>query len=128
MMCMEKEYIEREALFEAVKEKSMTQFDWSEKVDLEEFKEVLNHIPAADVVSIRYGEWITHFEDGQNYYECSECGSESPIKSKWCPECGAKMNKNAARDKKNQKSTSCKYETLFEKYAFLCYDENKSVF
>ena len=49
---MNKEYIEREALFAAVKEKSMTQFDWSEKVDLEEFEEVLNHIPNADVVEV----------------------------------------------------------------------------
>lgn len=48
----EKEYIERGALFEAVRDKSMTQFDWSEKVDLEEFEEVLNYIPAADVVAV----------------------------------------------------------------------------
>ena len=48
----EKEYIEREALFEAVRDKSMTQFDWSEKVDLDEFEEVLNNIPTADVVEV----------------------------------------------------------------------------
>lgn len=46
------EYIEREKLFEAVKDKSITQFDWSEKVDLEEFEEVLANIPTADVVAV----------------------------------------------------------------------------
>ena len=78
----EKEYIERGALFEAVRDKSMTQFDWSEKVDLEEFEEVLNNIPAADVVEVRHGEWIEHIEklswledDVEAFYNCSECGS-----------------------------------------------------
>lgn len=46
------EYIEREKLFEAVKDKAITQFDWSEKVDLEEFEEVLLNIPSADVVEV----------------------------------------------------------------------------
>ena len=46
----ENEYIKREALLEAVRKASLTQFDWSEKVDLDEFEEVLKNIPAANVI------------------------------------------------------------------------------
>jgi hypothetical protein len=62
---MAKEYIERGALFEAVRDKSMTQFDWSEKVDLDEFEEVLNNIPTADVVEVdKFASKIA----GHSYY------------------------------------------------------------
>lgn len=66
----EKEYIEREALIEAVRDKSMTQFDWSEKVDLDEFEEVLNNIPTADVVEVVHGKWHIMPEDPEDESEC----------------------------------------------------------
>lgn len=93
------EYIERNKLFEAIKNESMTQFDWSEKVDLEEFEKVLNNIPTADVVEAKHGKWIEHlhFSFEGSYtgvdYECSRCGYNDYVDEEYnyCPNCGAKM-------------------------------------
>lgn len=49
--------------------------------------------PAADVVPVRHGRWIT---DGRNRHECSECHETewrtSDSRMKWCMFCGAKMD------------------------------------
>lgn len=41
---------------------------------------ILDDIPAADVIEIRYGYWIKQPSDfdlcGVAYYQCSECGKE----------------------------------------------------
>lgn len=86
----EKEYIEREALVERLKK---------EECDCELLWAILD-IPAADVVPVKHGHWISlddYFEDAQ----CSECGDALVIGDcsfndfcecyKFCPNCGAKM-------------------------------------
>ena len=86
----EKEYIEREALVERLKK---------EGCDCEWLWAILD-IPAADVVPVKHGHWISlddYFEDAQ----CSECGDALVIGDcsfndfcecyKFCPNCGAKM-------------------------------------
>ena len=86
----EKEYIEREALVERLKK---------EECDCEWLWAILD-IPAADVVPVKHGHWISlddYFEDAQ----CSECGDALVIGDcsfndfcecyKFCPNCGAKM-------------------------------------
>lgn len=93
-----KEYIEREALFEVVRDKSITQFDWSEKVDLEEFEEVLNNIPAADVAPVRRGEWKPVFircrpdEAAVRHEKCTVCGTIKCERTNYCPNCGARID------------------------------------
>lgn len=66
---------------------------------------IIDEQPTADVQEVRHGKWIpTHYErgifDGCNFDKCSVCGYERVIEDlkyktiyKFCPECGAKMDK-----------------------------------
>ena len=59
----------------------------------------IKSIPAADVAPVRHGRWVTPVPgDGENY--CSACKAEQPwfygygyLDSDYCPNCGAKMDK-----------------------------------
>lgn len=68
---------------------------------LEDTTEFINSMEDADVVEVKYGEWIpvqyTYF--GLKRYECSECKDDDywqkrylEHKEKYCPNCGAKMD------------------------------------
>ena len=51
-------------------------------------------IMLADTVEpVKHGKWIKRF--GNRYmfciYDCSECRCPNPIKTKYCPNCGAEM-------------------------------------
>ena len=55
----------------------------------------LEHIPAADVAPVRHGRWLCG-----DYYDigdvCSECDWDSQMTHpsyRYCPNCGAKMDK-----------------------------------
>lgn len=56
--------------------------------------------PTADVVPVRHRRWII-FEiwcgDGKErkYYRCSECYKANAIRSNFCPNCGARMDKES---------------------------------
>ena len=66
-----------------------TYFDYCE-----EYLELIEKQPTADVVEVKHGEWI---EDGYQDYPCvcSVCGIAQDIKAKFlfsfCPNCGARM-------------------------------------
>ena len=49
------------------------------------------------VASVRHGRWIWHnkWEPFEFKYECSICHDGSDLESKYCPNCGAKMNGGA---------------------------------
>lgn len=55
-------------------------------------KECITFIPSADIVEVRHGEWVIN-SDGYYPY-CSICETEpkNGVMSKYCPECGAKMD------------------------------------
>jgi rubrerythrin len=58
--------------------------------------ELLDHMPAADVVEVRRGEWIKD-EWSLFYprYNCSVCGCiRLGEPTKFCPDCGADMRGN----------------------------------
>lgn len=59
---------------------------------------ILDIVPAADVVEVRYGKWINAYPEIEPnpmfmYGICSVCGFEQSVsdKLKYCPNCGAKM-------------------------------------
>ena len=59
--------------------------------------EVINSVPAADVVPIRRGEWIVCGDGNDAPWMCSHCGKTTANKyktiyGKYCPNCGAKMD------------------------------------
>lgn len=65
----------------------------------------LNRIPTADVEPVRHGRWINAYPKKEqnpmfNYGTCSICGFEQNISNKlnFCPNCGAKMDKEEEND------------------------------
>lgn len=83
------EYIDREAANLALAEQG---FDWDKA------KQALASVPAADVVPVVHGKWIS-FLDGdhimpERYYRCSRCGRVESRRQPYC-HCGAKMDGGA---------------------------------
>lgn len=87
------EYIEREIL--------LKKNFYSENCNSEEnrwndyaIKDIIRHIPAADVAPVKHGHWI---QIDKNKCECSNCGiivliAVYPHGDKnYCPNCGAKI-------------------------------------
>ncbi len=51
-------------------------------------------IPAASVAEVRHGRWVRDkWPSGTHKLICSECGEWSGKKSRYCPSCGARMDK-----------------------------------
>ncbi len=81
------EYIEREALLEKLAEHDLC---------LCVSESDIKNIPAADVAPVVHGRWRWVGECGFNdCYICSECGKIAMNDSNYCPNCGAKMDKEA---------------------------------
>lgn len=105
---MAKEYIEREAakarlrlwITDCVLAGNNEEADcFRDCIDL------LDSIPAADVTPMRYGKWVhSEIEDddwGGTFHKwtCSVCGYSvglNPTGENYCPNCGAKMDKEVA--------------------------------
>ena len=86
-----KEYIER-AL--AVQELEVLRQEYEMHDDCDELvarrcRDALSAVPAADVAEVRHG---TH------KLICSECREWSGKKSRYCPSCGAHMDKEGSND------------------------------
>ena len=62
---------------------------------LDVMKEIAE-FPAADVAEVRHGRWIDYAEGGK---QCTACkgvfwhGEYNPIEPNYCPNCGARMDK-----------------------------------
>ena len=82
------EYIPRKALLDWVHE-----FYPEDKV----FASAIINAPAADVAPVFHGRWIwrNKWEPFEFKYECSICHDGSDLESKYCPNCGAKMDGGA---------------------------------
>ena len=80
------EYIKREEAIEAVKHA------WAKGLEPSQYLEI---IPAADVALVRHGRWVNTHSDSE-FVQCCLC--KYPVYAAWnvtsyCPNCGAKMNK-----------------------------------
>lgn len=49
-------------------------------------------IPAADVQPVRHGQWIP-VDEMEDAFDCSECDAMVSKRLNYCPNCGAKMDK-----------------------------------
>lgn len=94
---MAKEYIEREAA------KSEFNIHFGGVSHAVIANRILDAIPAADVVEVKHGRWIS--DDRDVLFSCSECGTK--ISTSWdcedlvwnfCPNCGAKMDGGAENE------------------------------
>ena len=92
----EKEYIEREAAYKACEAyfSGVCVYDVSASEVINDFEEVIDAVPTADVAPVHHGRWIS-----ENFYtRCSACGNMAiydkygqEVESDYCPRCGAKM-------------------------------------
>ena len=96
---MSGEYISRKAAYNAI----VNNYDTDDQL------RDLDAIPAADVVKVRHGRWMSmdgdtttvsldEFGCPTDSCRCSECGDwltasdEYSIRGRYCPNCGAKMD------------------------------------
>lgn len=65
-------------------------------------KKTIDNLPTADVAEVRRGKWRGWHGDKMigvdeyrhyHYNTCSECGKGNAVKSNYCPNCGARMDK-----------------------------------
>lgn len=94
------EYIEREAISEEIRKyyyKNPPNSSYEEGFDrgLDRAQRAILDAPAADVAPVRHGRWLYG-----DYYDigdvCSECDWDSQMTHpsyRYCPDCGAKMDK-----------------------------------
>ena len=79
------EYIERETLYELLKDEDRCGY-----LD----RLAIASVTAADVAPVRHGKWIENY-GAPNVNRCSVCKAERHAKESWwryCPKCGAKMD------------------------------------
>lgn len=88
---IEKEYIDLEETVTTLKRNSQKYFSSFHKGYVQAIEDLAD-IPAAKVAPVRHGHWIIN-SDGY-YPQCSECMSEPRGRemTKYCGECGAKMD------------------------------------
>lgn len=79
---MAKEYIDREALLEKMK-------NWHEKISL---VACVNNLPAADVAPVVHGRWLCVDTDTEQFFLCNRCKKKEYWESNYCPNCGARMD------------------------------------
>ena len=90
-------YIEREAIVEEARKLSTHLLnEW----DTLGVLALIDRQPSADVVPVRHGRWKLeeNWETGYGVYVhvCSACNAITPVnvsRYKYCPNCGAKMDK-----------------------------------
>ena len=87
------EYIERDAVLKLAEDGYLAEF----ATDYARARKRIERISAADVQPVRRGRWTEEAlasTAGGTYkvVRCSECMSQFPMyKTRYCPECGAKM-------------------------------------
>lgn len=96
------EYIEREALIEAIDaEFFKTDPGGEAQIGVLSCRSVARTIPTADVVEVKHGRWVEREDfDNDVYYDCSVCresfcfieGVPEDNFYCYCPNCGAKMD------------------------------------
>lgn len=103
------EYIEREAAIKAIEKADYTLIaDDADSYKSDYLREIIESVPAADVVPVVHGEWMRpHWRNSNFCYDCSVCGNEVIHQEyRWrdkkiypiCPWCGAKMDGGADND------------------------------
>lgn len=97
------EYIEREALIDLIAERNRNTCNGA--LSCLQMKRMVKSIPAADVAPVRHGKWKpvkynAHCSCGKSYgtyhFLCSACNHiaySQPYGLTYCPNCGAKMDK-----------------------------------
>lgn len=56
----------------------------------------IDRVPAADVEPVRHGKWVSveSYDPREHISRCSCCGEAEAWTTKYCPNCGAKMEED----------------------------------
>ena len=105
------DYIDRLAVLRAVfNEGYVNKLDLGYMPHNKAFREIIEQIPAADVQSIKRGEWTNAIITGDDLYNthgmlyqirgyvCNCCHKFSLARFNFCPNCGANMRKEDGKD------------------------------
>lgn len=104
------EYIERERFVDVLVDMETLALYEDAIPAIKNIRRLIDGIPADDVAPVRHGRWykfmMVHIDPqtgigiGQDMYKCSACnvGNEK-TKMPYCPECGAKMDKEDTNGK-----------------------------
>ena len=77
---------------------------WKPTVTKESFIKALKSCKTADVAEVRHGHWVQESfiaKNGEKMYHtpyCSVCNRCEGFKTKYCPNCGAKMDGERRED------------------------------
>lgn len=90
-------YIEREAILDLLKNKyqDMSAMPASYYTGFQYALKTIEKIkPAADVAQVRHGRLVSTGYDELycEFGDCTICGADNPISSRYCRQCGAKMD------------------------------------
>lgn len=92
---MSDKYILRSGAIDAIKRNSGTLYTREAEFLLRKVILLLKNAPAADVVEVVQGQWVTHYRSGTPVakgYVSTCCDMWNNRKSDYCPSCGAKMD------------------------------------
>ena len=95
------EYIEREAAIKAMEKADCAVIsDDADSCKADYLREIIESVPAADVVPVEHGKWIESANFDTGFWVCSKCGFVSeaiaaPKLYNYCPNCGKKMDGGA---------------------------------
>ena len=96
------DYIEKETAKEAILSWAVC-INHPELLSKEDAMHCIDNLPAADVAEVRHGRWVYGEDDN---IQCSVCGHDAytegdyrQVKTNYCPNCGARMDKEDDHDK-----------------------------
>lgn len=84
---------------------SFTNMAGDRAIEFDRLEDYIENAPTVDADPVVHAHWN---EDAYGFYSCSACGYEwddAEYKSKYCPECGAKMDKEETWRQKWARST-----------------------
>ncbi len=93
------EYIKREAALALVQldapddEKAAVTIATAKKL----VRSIVRRTPAADVAPVVHGRWVPNCVDGPAFFVCDQCNTVWYNATKFCPNCGAKMDGEVTR-------------------------------
>ena len=65
------------------------------KMFSELFLKKIADAPTVDAQPVIHAEWIEHTDNYSTWVECSVCGTERAYPTNYCPDCGARMDKES---------------------------------
>ena len=86
----ERKYIDAEALNSAIRE-AVHKYPNTFYNGLETARKIAHDFPAADVRPVVRGTWVPNVPPRDLRPRCTVCGDLFPVRSNFCPNCGACM-------------------------------------